>query len=188
METIEQKSGSARSPTDDISKPVRLTKSGKPDGRSISSKKNLEKGKMKVREILHKAKQSKIPDEEETDDEEFEIISKGRAPCKGQVPYDPYDPTLEVPISKGQAPYHPTLEVPVKEPPISQEGVVGGLPLTYDIEMTKKELQELKKQIQENNLREERRKQLEVQRQVDKIRMEAYGRLNSLSQNMSMKF
>jgi hypothetical protein len=41
---------------------VKLTKSGKPDGRSISSKKNLEKGKMKVREILQKAKQSKIPD------------------------------------------------------------------------------------------------------------------------------
>ena len=186
METIEQSKGQApyhpslegrlKEPqgsfSDDISKPVRLTKSGKPDGRSISSKKNLEKGKMKVREILHKAKQSKIPDEEETDDEEFEIISKGRAP------------------------YHPSLEVPVKEPvkepikePISQEReVVGGSPLTYDIEMTKKELQELKKQIQENNLREERRKQLEVQRQVDKIRMEAYGRLNSLSQNMSMKF
>jgi hypothetical protein len=146
---------------------VKLTKSGKPDGRSISSKKNLEIGKKKVMDILHKAKQSKIPDEEETDDEEFEI--KPRARHKG----------LATPIT-------PPLQV--QEAPLPHDDRRGAPPSTDEIELTKKELQELKRQVQENTLREERRKQLEIQKQVDKIRMEAYGRLNSLSQNMSMKF
>jgi len=169
METIEQNQ-----------KPVKLTKSGKPDGRSISSKKNLEKGKMKVREILHKAKQSKIPDEEETDDEEFEIISAHRSIPANIVEKEPMVPSTS--LLEGRV---VGVADPYKEQP---QLAVSNVPFVDEIEMTKKELQELKKQIQENNLREERRKQLEVQRQVDKIRMEAYGRLNSLSQNMSMKF
>jgi hypothetical protein len=179
------------SPTEDqgiatpaVSRRVKLTKSGKPDGRSISSKKNLEIGKKKVMDILHKAKQSKIPDEEETDDEEFEI--KPRARHKGLA-------TPPLCATKGRI-TPPTegrevvpLPLQVQEVlPLSSRVVTD--PYIDEIEMTKKELQELKRQVQENRLREESRKQLEIQKQVDKIRMEAYGRLNSLSQNMSMKF
>jgi hypothetical protein len=86
---------------------------------------------------------------------------------------------------------HKGLATPTTPPAISTEVVPSTSlsdPYIDEIEMTKKELQELKRQVQENTLREERRKQLEIQKQVDKIRMEAYGRLNSLSQNMSMKF
>lgn len=171
------------SPTEDqgiatpaVSRRVKLTKSGKPDGRSISSKKNLEIGKKKVMDILHKAKQSKIPDEEETDDEEFEI--KPRARHKGLA-------TSITPPTEGREVVPLPLQVQ-EVLPLSSRVVTD--PYIDEIEMTKKELQELKRQVQENRLREESRKQLEIQKQVDKIRMEAYGRLNSLSQNMSMKF
>jgi glutaminase len=200
-------------------KQVRLTKSGKPDRRAETSRKNLDKGKKKVQEILDKAKgkgqvpynptlEERLKDglgtawsepqgsfvEYETDEEEeFEI----RAISKG----DPLtNPTLEEPILQAQK---PTIQEVKIEPQSAtfqevketiQDGVEGGMPLSElkrileEAELTKKEVLELKRVIKEQQHREQQRLNNEVQKELDRARQQAYGRLNSLSQQMSMKF
>jgi len=178
-------------------KQVRLTKSGKPDGRAISSKKNLEKGKKKVQEILEKAKggskkEEKDKEEYETDEEEeFEI----RAISKGEPPST--NPTLE------EVKIEPLIDTKKIEPQSAtfqevketiQDGVEEGMSLSElkrileEAELTKKEILELKRVIKEQQHKEEQRMNNEVQKELNRARQQAYGRLNSLSQQMSMKF
>lgn len=74
--------------TQEIVKPVKLTKKGLPDKRAESSKKNLEKGKSIIKQALQKIKETpklevkpKLPivyssDEYSTDEEEIVLTTK----------------------------------------------------------------------------------------------------------------
>ena len=165
----------------ELDKPVRLTKTGKPDKRAISSKKNLEKGKMKVQEILKKAKHGgknkKDDSDTETSDDEYELISKK---SKSLLPPEPEIlPQCDRTMSGGQP----------KEPVMTSTHSPDYLKKILDeSEMTKKEIIELKKMIALQEQKERDRIDNEIKRDIDRVRQQAYGRLNSLSQNMSMKF
>lgn len=91
---------------ENIDKPVKLTKSGKPDRRSITSKENVNKAivvvrkamsanRQKVEEALSKAKgMSTIPETEESDDDtDFEITPVVK-PAKVEAP------VIEPPVIK----------------------------------------------------------------------------------------
>lgn len=188
-------------------KQVRLTKSGKPDRRAETSRKNLDKGKKKVQEILDKAKgkgqvpynptlegrlkepQGSFVEYETDEEEEFEIraISKGEEnkPVIKKVE----EPKSEEMILQNSFVEMPKVEEPMIEiPKVDEKSTEELKRILEEAELTKKEVLELKRVIKEQQHREQQRLNNEVQKELDRARQQAYGRLNSLSQQMSMKF
>ena len=157
-------------------KPVRLTKSGKPDRRSISSRQNIQKARSKVKNLVKKAKKAEaynhyIDEESEEDDFAFEIkpISKN-APPPPEPKNTPPPPIDTSPPEPKPEPTRPKPE-PTPQPP----------PVDDRYERLYREMNELRQGL---TIQEERNRALTrvVQRQNN------YKALNSLSQRMMMKF
>src|SRR3972149_2637209 len=93
--------------TEPLIKPPRLTKKGKIDKRSITSKKNLEKGVKYVKEIIDKARalHPKNCDDIESDTEEYEIIlKKDPIPVPVSIPVSVTTGLSEVNVIKENSP------------------------------------------------------------------------------------
>lgn len=162
-------------------KPVRLTKSGKPDRRSISSRQNIQKARSKVKNLVKKAKKAEaynhyIDEESEEDDFAFEIkpISKNAPPPPEPTPPEPKNtpPPIDTspPEPKNTPPPTPKPEPTPKPPPVDDR-----------YERLYREMNELRQGL---TIQEERNRALTrvVQRQNN------YKAINSLSQRMMMKF
>ena len=154
-------------------KPVRLTKSGKPDRRSISSRQNIQKARSKVKNLVKNAKKAEaynhyIDEESEEDDFGYEIkpITKNAPPPPENTPPPVIEKTSPPPPENA-----PTPEPPKPTPP----------PVDDRYERLYKEVAELRQGL---TIQQERNRTLTqvVQRQNN------YKALNSLSQRMMMKF
>src|SRR3972149_1002344 len=146
--------------TEPLIKPPRLTKKGKIDKRSITSKKNLEKGVKYVKEIIDKARalHPKNCDDIESDTEEYEIILKK----------DPIPVPVSIPVSVTTG--------------LSEVNVIKENSPKNIIENYRKKLDE------EYSLKEQKRIKDENLFNLKRKKLEAYYKLNSMSQNMACKF
>lgn len=162
-------------------KPVRLTKSGKPDRRSISSRQNIQKARSKVKNLVKKAKKAEaynhyIDEESEEDDFGYEIkpITKNAPPPEPITKNAP--PPPEPPTPPPQQEPRPEITITTLKPTPPPTP-----PPDDRYERLYKEVAELRQGL---TLQQERNRTLTqvVQRQNN------YKALNSLSQRMMMKF
>ena len=152
---------------------VRLTKTGKPDGRSISSKKNVSKAretvKLALKKTFHPDEDVSSSEESDTDDEEYETV--------------PINPRLkqQQPIVRSDDEY--TEEIVEKDLKKSKK--------KHDNSWETKLQDELKKQEEAWNKRLKQSEELyqkQIKETEDKYIRAKCGTLTNLRKSMMLKF
>jgi len=152
---------------------VRLTRTGKPDGRSISSRKNVSKAREAVKQAL---KKTFHPDEDVTSDEESDTDDE----CYETVPIQP-------------RPKQP-VQVAQPEPEYSEEIVERDLRKSkkkHDNNWEIKLQEELRKQEESWNDRMKKAEDLyqkQIRETEEKYIQAKVGTINNLRRSMMLKF